>query len=119
MATVFQPASPGKPVLRDRQPVISVQAPASLFPVLYDGLPKAVLIGPSAIRWVERVVSAPVRMLCATWSEDGNLLQLGEPGACGCLGPLRPLSVPPANAWCLCTGGDDTALREARRLIGW
>ncbi len=99
--------------------MISVQAPASLFPVLYDGLPKAVLIGPSAIRWVERAASAPVRMLCATWSEGGNLIQLGEPGACGGPGPSRPLSVPPANAWCVCTGGDDAALREARRLIGW
>jgi Family of unknown function (DUF6212) len=99
--------------------VISVGAATSLFPALYDGLPKAVFIGSSAVRAVEPTVSMPVRILCASWSEGGNLIQLADPGAPSCPGPSHALSVPPANVWCVCTGGDDTALELARQLLGW
>jgi Family of unknown function (DUF6212) len=63
--------------------------------------------------------STPVRILGAVWNEGVNQFQLAEPGTTGCSGPLQPLSAPPANTWCLCTGGDDAALEAATRLLGW
>jgi hypothetical protein len=99
--------------------VISVRAAASLFPALYDGLPKAVFIGPSAIRGVEPAVSMPVRILSAGWNKTGNLIRLADPGASSRRDPSYSLSVPPTNVWCVSTGGDDTALPAARQLLGW
>jgi hypothetical protein len=99
--------------------VITVQASRSLFPTLYDGAPKAILVGRPFVPWLVSAGPFPVRMFCGIFSKSSNVLQLEEPAASGSPGPLRCLSVPPANVWCVCTGGDDMAVRAAELLIAW
>lgn len=101
-------------------PIIAVEASESLFPSLYDGAPKAVLVGHSFAHWFGATrCPPPVRVLRATLTEGANRLRLEEPATSGGFGPLCRVSVPPANVWCVCRGDDDPSIRAADLLIAW
>ena len=97
----------------------TVQAPESLFPSLYSGAAKAVFIGQTFARWFGSARRLPLRMLRATLGEEQNLLLVEEPEARGDRGPLRRVSVPPTNVWCVCTDDDEAATRTAELLMTW
>lgn len=99
--------------------MITVEAPQSLFPTLYDGTAKAIIIGQAFLSKFGPSERLPVRVLHALLSETGNVLRLEEPACEHNCGSLRRLLVPPANVWCLVRGEDDAAMRAADRLIAW
>src|SRR5215831_16207822 len=78
---------------------ISVETPETLFPTLYDGAPKAVLIGTEFAGWFDSVrCQSPVRLLRATPTAGSGQFRLEDPLATsGGFGALRSLSVPPTN----------------------
>ena len=99
--------------------MITVEAPQSLFPTLYDGSAKTIVIGQAFAGQFSPPERLPVTVLHALFSETGNVLRLEEPtGGHNCGSPRR-LLVPPANVWCLVRGEDDAAVRAADRLIAW
>jgi hypothetical protein len=99
--------------------MLTVEVPGLLFPSLYDGTPKAIVIGCAMACGIAPSERLPVRVLRAILNDAGDLLRFEEPAAPGCGGaPLR-LLVPPTNVWCVFRGDDDVANRTAELLIAW
>jgi hypothetical protein len=99
--------------------MIIVEAPEVLFPTLYDGAPKAIVIGRAFANGFGSIERLPIRILRASLSEPGNLMRLEEPAALGSGGSACRLFVPPANVWGVFHGDDEGAARAAQLLIAW
>src|SRR5215831_13462473 len=104
---------------QDRDRMITVRAPRSLFSTLYSGAAKAVFIGQTFARRLGSAKRLPVRILRITPGEEQNVFLVDEPEAPADLGSLHSVSVPPTNVWCLCTDGDEAAARAAELLMAW
>src|ERR1700720_1450918 len=72
--------------------MITVEAPELLFPTLYDGAPKAIVIGRVFAAELGPSERLPVQILRASLSEASDLLRLEEPAASGGCGSPRRLS---------------------------
>src|SRR5690349_4781452 len=94
-----------------------VHASEELFPTLYNGATKAVFVGQTLAHSLSGAERLPVRFLRATGDGGRNELRLEGPSSLDS-GPLRRLSIPPANVWCVCAASDGD-IRKAELLIAW
>jgi len=100
--------------------VIAVEASEPVFPTLYDGAPKVILVGHAFAQWFGSTrYPPPVRVLRATLTDGAERLRLEEPVALCGLGPFCRLSVPPTNVWCVCRGDDAPSSRATDLLLAW
>jgi hypothetical protein len=99
--------------------MLTVEAPGLLFPSLYDGAPKVIVIGCAMACGIAQSERLPVRVLRAILNDAGNLLRFEEPAAALGGGAPHRLLVPPTNVWCVFRGDDVVATGTAELLIAW
>jgi hypothetical protein len=98
---------------------VTIHAPATSFPRLYDGSIKIVLIGPPVSQPLGAAGRLPLRMLrAARDTGNGALCLMEEAARLVPDGAFHRLQVPPANVWFV-WAGDDAALEHAEALLDW
>ena len=96
--------------------MLTVEAPGLLFPSLYDGAPKVIVIGCAMACGIAQSERLPVRVLRAILNDAGNLLRFEEPAAALGGGAPHRLLVPPTNVWCVFRGDDVVATGTAELI---